>query len=60
MINNANRSGTATAVDDKEPRRSDVRSGSTQESPVKKPPVIRVKSSSRIEVKDGRLRVVPA
>jgi hypothetical protein len=54
---NVNRSGTAATVDEREPRRTDVRSGSTQD--VKKKVVIRIKSTSRIAVKNGRLRVIP-
>jgi hypothetical protein len=56
MLNNANRSGKATGVDEKEPRPSDVRSGSTDGKPEKA--VIRVKSTTKIVVTNGRLAVV--
>jgi hypothetical protein len=55
MISNDNRSGKATGVNEKEPRRSDVRSGSSREIPKT---VIRAKSRAKIIVKDGRLRVI--
>ena len=57
MLNNANRSGEATAVDEKEPRPSDVRSGSTDDKTEKKG-VIRIKSKTKIVVTNGRLAVV--
>ena len=56
MLNNANRSGHASGVRDNQPQASDVRSGNTDGKPDHT--VIKVKSSTKIAVKNGRLEVV--
>ena len=53
---NSNSSGMATAVDDKKSRTSDIRSGSTQDQAGGG--IIQIKSDSRIQVVEGRLKVV--
>jgi len=64
-MRNSNRSGAATAYPEREGGRrqiSEKRTGSAQDLPPGKQPrstVIHVRSDTRIQVRDGRLVVVP-